>query len=209
MDLMGYDAVNLGELDLMAQEYLAGRSSPPSYSLLSANLRLFAGELRTQPYTVKDVGGRKIAVAGVIGTETATAWLQSQPAGTAEVQDEAEVLRTLVPELRKQADVVIVMAHVGMQRARFLASQVPGIDLMLVGHGGTEAFDAIKIGRTYFVQAGTQGQNVGEITFTITSDGRISGMAGKGTELLLDLPEDPVVKGLVDAYRAGGQVARP
>jgi 2',3'-cyclic-nucleotide 2'-phosphodiesterase (5'-nucleotidase family) len=49
-------------------------------------------------------------------------------------EDPLETARTLVPRLRAEADVVIALTHVGLQRDEQLAREVTGIDLIVGGH---------------------------------------------------------------------------
>jgi hypothetical protein len=73
--------------------------------------------------------------------------------------------------------------------------QVPGIDVVVVGHGSHLTEEPQRVGSTILVQAGDQGKRVGYL--------RITGNIGKGkfsgslVSLGKDVPEDPLIKEVV------------
>lgn len=197
---MGYDALTLGEADLSAPDLLA-KASSLSYPLVSANVHYPAGQgPNIVPYVIKEVGGVKVAITGVLDAEIARSAPQLQGPDAPVVDDEVAALNVLVPELRYEASIVVVLAHTGMIKARTLAAQVPGIDIIIAGHGGGMAAVPTKIGRAYLVQAGEAGENMGEIVFSVSPDWSTTNVTGKATPLTKDIPEDPAVKAMVDAF---------
>jgi hypothetical protein len=101
--------------------------------------------------------GAKVAIAGLIG--------KTIPMGAAQdsvvVADPLLVAQRLVPEMRKKADVVVVLAHMGRVDAEDLASQIPGIDVLVIGHHPGLVLASRKINQTISVASGEQGQDMG------------------------------------------------
>ncbi|MFH1490906.1 MAG: 5'-nucleotidase C-terminal domain-containing protein [Pseudomonadota bacterium] len=141
-NLIGYDAMALGnhEFDnplsvLEEQMRLAG------FPFLSANIRTKEGRYPARPYIIKDFNGFKTAILGL--TTKSTAYV-SNPAITGDLlfEDEVEAAGRWVPELRKKADIVIALVHMGLydsgnRGSKRLARQVEGIDLIVDGHTHT------------------------------------------------------------------------
>jgi 5'-nucleotidase/UDP-sugar diphosphatase len=82
-----------------------------------------------------------------------------------------------VPELRKQADVVIAVTHMGYYFGErhgteapgdgTLARLVPDIDVIVGGHTHTPLYEPARVGRTWIVQAGEWSKWLGRLDLEI------------------------------------------
>jgi 2',3'-cyclic-nucleotide 2'-phosphodiesterase (5'-nucleotidase family) len=150
---IGFDAACLGnhEFDYgipWAQNYMNNEPFP----VLAANLFYkSSGKPFARPYAIIEHNGIRVAAIGVFGPDAAPATLQSTW-DTLEVRDPVPILRRLVPELHRRADLVVILAHEGqtgpmqsdaeahpeIQRDfntdKALAAAVPGIDVLFGGH---------------------------------------------------------------------------
>jgi len=130
-----------------------------------------------KPYIIREFDGFKVAIFGLTTKETE---IVGNPEYIKDLlfEDEIEVATTLVPELRKQADVVIALVHMGIypsSRAGSikLASQVSGIDLVVDGHTHTRLDHPILIQhvgsahKTLIVQAWQWGLVLGRVDLWI------------------------------------------
>lgn len=102
------------------------------FPLISANSRVKAdGLLLYQPYVIKVIGGVKIAFFGLMTIDA-----QTYPAAKNDLTLELplEAARKLVPELRRKADIVVAVTHIGLDDDRRMAKEIPGIDLIVGGH---------------------------------------------------------------------------
>jgi 5'-nucleotidase / UDP-sugar diphosphatase len=147
-----YDAVCHGnhEFDYgieRARDYAAQKPFP----VLAANIFYKDGRPFAKPYAVVEKNGIRVAVIGIFGVDAmpSTAAITWE---TLDVRDPVPILQKLVPELRKHADLVVVLAHQGetgpMQedaeahpevQRNFEADKrtveaVPGIDVFVGGH---------------------------------------------------------------------------
>ncbi len=98
-------------------------------------------------------------------------------------RDPLEVARELVPEVRKQADAVVLLAHIehgakpeGVVTDARIAAAVPGIDVICGGHTHTRIDQGERVrdpeGReTLIVQAQWRWQFVGQVDLTLTRAG--------------------------------------
>lgn len=130
MNLLGYDAVALGSLDIrmLTVPQLRERISEANFPLLSANTFLTGTEeLLASPYTVADVGGKNVVILGL-----------TDPVDTTElrVTDPLAVAEEWVSELRSKADIIVVLSHAGLEANERIADEVRGIDVIVGGGPG-------------------------------------------------------------------------
>lgn len=136
------------------------------------------------PYVVREVGGVKIAILGLTTSDIVSIVSRARNPGVA-VSDPIQVASALVPELRKRADLVIALTHVGVDVDRALASRVPGIDLIVGGHSHTFLWQPVLVPHrdsngarsTPIVQAGRWGERAGRVALAI-GPGGIGGITG-------------------------------
>lgn len=160
MQLMGYDAVTVGEREFTyGYKNFLDLAKKRKLTIVSANIHdKKTGKLLWKPYVVTKKLGEKVAIAGLIS--------RTVPLGPAQdstiVDDPLVVAQKLIPEMRKKADVVVLLAHMGRVDAEDLASQVKGIDVLVVSHHPGLVLTSRKINQTISVASGEQGQNIGE-----------------------------------------------
>jgi 2',3'-cyclic-nucleotide 2'-phosphodiesterase (5'-nucleotidase family) len=110
---------------------LQARFREANFSVLTANV--LQRDAQDQPlgkaFVIESAGPVKVAFLGLnfIHDET----LKAMPLTLA---DPLAIARKLVPELRRQADVVVAVTHIGLAQDRRLAAEVEGLDLILGGH---------------------------------------------------------------------------
>ena len=143
MNLIGYDASAVGNHEFdKSPEVLARQRSWANFPLLAANIykdgkRMFA------PYAIFERGGYKIAVMGMTTEDTRIMVLPANIAGV-EFRPPATEANQLLPELRKQADMVIAATHMGHYSEGKRGVNAPGdvemaratkgLDLIIGGH---------------------------------------------------------------------------
>jgi len=142
-NFMGYDAMVLGNhefdhpIDILREQMALAQ-----FPFLSANVKIRNGDPLAIPYIIKQFSGFKVAVFGLTTTETKVI---GNPDHVKDLifEDEIEVAKHLVPFLRKQADVIIALTHLGIYEglnrgSKRLAAQVAGIDLIVDGNTDTK-----------------------------------------------------------------------
>ena len=143
MNLLGYDAMAVGnhEFDkppivLRMQRDLA------KFPMLAANI-YSGGERMFSPYKIFNLGGVRVAVMGLT-TEDTQKMAHPDNMRNIEFRNPIAEAAKVVPELRKQADVVIAATHMGHYENGKHGSQAPGdvemaravngLDLVVGGH---------------------------------------------------------------------------
>jgi 5'-nucleotidase / UDP-sugar diphosphatase len=112
-------------------DVLDARLAETRFPVLAANIkRRETGLILGQPYILSKAGPVRIAFLGLCVLKPAA----GMAVESFDAADPIETARKLVPELRKQADVVVAVTHIGSDVDRKLAASVAGIDVILGGH---------------------------------------------------------------------------
>ena len=175
---IGYDAMVLGNHEFDNPiEVLKEQMAKARFPFLSANVRTKNGNYIGIPYIIKQFAGFKVAVLGLTTKETQTTGNPKNIKGIL-FEDEIETARELVPILRKQADIIIALTHLGVYKgydrgSKRLATQVSGIDLIVDGNTNTKLDAPIIINapnsdhKTLIVEAWHWGLVLGRIDLWI------------------------------------------
>ncbi len=147
---IGYDAVAVGNHEFdNSMDVMQKQIKMSEFPWLCANVKNADGSLldNVQPYIIKEMNGFKVAIFGLL-TKDAKNTGSPDNVGDLIFEDAVEVAYKLVPELQKQADVVIALVHMGLydnneMGSRRLAANVPGIDLIIDGHTHTKPKDSV------------------------------------------------------------------
>lgn len=201
MNLMGYDAMALGALELqLSVAELRTVIEQAQFKVLSANTVVVdTNELFADPYTVVVVGGHRIGLLGLTGTDARNPALFAK--------DPLIAAEQYVPQLSKEADLIIVLSNAGIGVNQQIAAQVPGIDVIVSG-GGAKTFQAqpqvIDLGKikTLQVHAGYEGGWLGVLRLQLDSDHTITDHVGELWKLVRTYADDPEMVTLVNRYKA-------
>jgi len=193
MNLMGYDAMVLGEGDLaqLPLDVIQARIQQAQFPVLSANAYISqTGELIAEPYHLVEIKGHTIAIIGVTGA--------------AHIPD-VDILPPLtatiaaIDRLGQQADIVILLSHAGLETNREIAERVPEIDLVISGGGMAYTPSPVFVeGGTPIVHAdisslGHAGRRIGVGTWTFDPEGEL--VQQQWNDIVLDPTylDDPVL----------------
>lgn len=190
---LGVDAAVMGnhELDYGQQIFrrLAGEAP---FRFLSANVASDPIPLPVLPsVTLEPPGAPKIAILGLTTPDLATATHPRNIEGLS-VEDPVAVARRLAPELRANADMLVVLSHMGIDDDRRLVRSVPEIDLIVGGHNHNLYHEPVLEGEVPIVQAGERGGWLGRMDFQCR-DGRMSPADYRLITIDANTPEDPQI----------------
>jgi 5'-nucleotidase/UDP-sugar diphosphatase len=224
MNACGYDFATLGnhEFSNLLEEVLRlvrmGR-----FQTVSANLRYRdTGEPLVSPYVITQVGELRVALFGLVITDT-----QNYRGARERVQvlNPFEVARELVPQLRQQADVVILISHLGHGDDERLAREVPGIDVIVGGHSHTRLAEPrfvewqqkapVNLGGTVIVQAHQWGGELGRLDLLFwrdidTNRLELVGYKAQLIPITADIPDHAETQRVLNRYwrRIAGKYGR-
>jgi 5'-nucleotidase / UDP-sugar diphosphatase len=197
MNAMKFDAMVVGNHEFdFGQEVLRKRIAEAGFPVLGANVEGF-DELR--PYMIKEVGGVRIAIIGVVTEDTPVSTHPRNAEGL-KFDPPVDVVGKYIRELKGKADIIIVLSHTGYAADRTLAENVKGIDVIVGGHSHTKLEGPAKVGDALIVQAWEHAKALGVLDLTV-EDGRISGYQGR-LEEIKPVPggEDRAVMAVVEKY---------
>lgn len=170
MNLMGYDALTLGRMDLAAGvDALQERQQEASFPFLSANLVSIEEEQPVfQPYVILERQDRRIAILGLTEPD---ALAPGADTAMFKLLDPIATAQQYVPELRGQVDILIVLSHLGVEQDQTLARTVPGIDVIIGGNTRQLMQSPIVEGNTLITQQGYLGEWIGRFQATFDANG--------------------------------------
>ena len=200
MNLIGYDAMVLGERDLqLGPETLRQRMAEAAFPLLSANVEL-EGKLFAQPYVIKEMDGHRIAIIGLTG-------VVPEAAHGFQVRDPLETARQLVSQLRPQADIIIILAHVGQEVEQRLR-EIQGIDVIvggsvrrIVSSALWDEGNGVLILPSERPSRGHAGRQIGVARLSFDGSGRLLDYESQMIALTPDFADDPELIALLQRYK--------
>lgn len=186
---LGYEVLGVGPWDLArGLEYLRNAEREHGLRFVSANLmrekeRLFS------PYELIEIDGLRVGVISVMDKAFAesnwTETVESLEIGCAKC-----ALKTLLPELRAQSDLIVLYSH--MKDSVALLDELgenADIDLLIEGWANRHTSELRRHGDTLLLAANGGGKYLGELRLFLRDDA-IEDAALTLHELHLKLPED-------------------
>jgi 2',3'-cyclic-nucleotide 2'-phosphodiesterase (5'-nucleotidase family) len=225
MITMGYDAMCIGNHEFeYGWQVLREAMQRAPFPVLAANLYYQGSDIPfTQRYAIIERAGFRIGVIGIFGQDAATALYPPHLAGL-EARDPAAAVRELVPKLRPDVDLLLLLTHQGhtapmqtddeadvavhrdIEADIRLAGVVPGVDVLIGGHAdaGQETPVVHPETGTLITQTYGQGTRLGYLELRVdTAAKRV--VEHEGRLLLVDsdvLPPHPRVAAKLAAYRS-------
>jgi 5'-nucleotidase / UDP-sugar diphosphatase len=212
MNAAGYTVMTVGNHEFnMPLKAFYKNEGIPTFPVVSANLTdRNTGKIPVRDYTILNLDGVKVAVFGltvqVTGYKTLTQGV--------DIADPIETAKRLVPELRKQADIVVALTHLGYDTDLRLAREVPEIDVVVGGHSHTRLtvptfvenaakVGPFSIGGTLVTQDGQWGGTLGRLDLRLRRDGgpfTVMGYKGEFIPVTSDIADDPATEKVLDKY---------
>jgi 2',3'-cyclic-nucleotide 2'-phosphodiesterase (5'-nucleotidase family) len=172
MNHLGFDLWVLGNGEFYGGvELLRQRIAEIKFPTLAANVSLGEGEALTRPYVIERAGPIRLAFLGLCTvSEEGEKGEKDAPVKAA---DPIETARDFVPQLRRQADVVVAVTHLGLSEDLRLVAAVEGIDLVLGSHSHTVLKHGFRAkgpdGRQVLIcQAGDKYRYLGQVDLELT-----------------------------------------
>lgn len=196
---MGVDAAVMGNHELdWGQEAFRRLAAAAPFPFLSANVASDPDPLPVLPWVLLERPGMpRVAVLGLTTPELTTAIHPRMALGFS-VEDPLRVAARLIPLLREQADLVVVLSHLGVSDDRRLARSVAGIDLIVGGHDHHRFDQPLMEGDVPIVQAGERGGWLGRMDFDCQGSALVRGQYAL-MPILAKTPEEPAITAKVEA----------
>jgi 5'-nucleotidase len=211
LEAAGYDYMTLGNHDFnYGKERLFELKDMSKVGMLSANILNEKGEYVFTPYVIKEIGGVKVGIFGLTTPETAYKTSPTNVEGLT-FADSIEVSKKMVEELKDKTDVIIALAHIGLDESsvvtsKAIAEAVEGIDVIIDGHSHTLLETGNLVNNTLIAQTGNYDQNLGYVNIEV-QNGEV---VNKTSELLkaeaaANTLADPDLTKVIDEIKAANQ----
>ena len=192
MDYLKYDAFNLGKNEFsLGAAFLTKVREKISIPLVTSNLVYADNNERTwaEPYIVKEIRAARVAVFGVLPVDVLNDCQADFPELVVVPPEKA--LSALIPRIRKQVDVVIVLSSCGYLETIDLVEKISGVDLAI--SSGRLASTMIKTDKSPVFQAGMKGEKLGVVKLSIDGNSGEVTCEHSLTGLYANIPDDPQV----------------
>ncbi|MCE5277614.1 MAG: metallophosphoesterase [Planctomycetaceae bacterium] len=207
LDQMGFDVMTPGNGDFyMGVPMLRKFAGHARFTMLTSNVTTKDGPCLLRPYIIERAGPLRVAFFGLCTVKE-----NAQTRKQIDVARDVETARKIVPLLRKQADVVVAVTHIGTWGDLALARSVAGIDLIIGGHDHNRMDRGTRSkgpdGRDVLVvQTGDYVQRLGRVDMEMRQDdqGRWQIASTKAQLFKIDntIPEDPAIKAAIERISA-------
>jgi len=178
MNMIQYDAMALGNHEFdNSRDVLMQQRDWAGFPFLSANILVKeTGEPLFDAYKIFDINNLKIAVVGFTTDDTIKIG-NPEYLKDLSILPPVEIAKDLIPQLNKQADLVIAATHMGHYADGnyggnapgdvTLARTIPGIDVIVGGHSQNPLFEPDVQSGTLILQANEWGKYVGRLDLVI------------------------------------------
>lgn len=227
MNALRYDAMAAGNHEFnFGLDVLLKAKRESKFPWLAANIEGPAsGNEHFQSYIIKEVGGVRVGIVGFI-TPGVPRWEIPAHYRGYSFKPIVETAKAVIPEVRKKVDLLVVIAHSGLERdpqtgesrsvdqiqgenaILALAEQVPGIDVILYGHSHRE-MPQLLVNGVLLAQARNWGQSLAraDVTMERAADGKWRVASKKSTVIPVtdDVQPDPEILALARPYHEATQ----
>jgi 2',3'-cyclic-nucleotide 2'-phosphodiesterase (5'-nucleotidase family) len=205
MNQMGYDLGVPGNHDFeFGPEVLAQRIGEADFPYLAANI--VAGEdpdkdalelvSRLKPYVILPVAGVRIGFLGL------TQPLHDFPG--LEIRDTVEVAQEYVPQIRQEADLVVLITHQEVIRDHEIVDRVDGIDLLLAAHEHAVVYEhGQRRKNTLIAKTSAWGRELGRIDLVLEQEAgrfRLEEARASLMPVTAEVAEDPEINQTLEPY---------
>ena len=200
---LGYDGIGLGEYDLnYGLPFLKEMMDKYGLPFTNANVRDVAtGELILPPYLVVERNGVRYGLISVLDPALKIITMTANEADFT-VDDPVAALRELVPRVRKEADCIVLLGHLGENNTEPVLKEVKGIDISVTGHTFRSLQTERVLDDTAMFAATHEGRYIGRANLFIEEGtGRVMAIDVGITSLDEEIPADPEMQAKVDQYK--------
>jgi len=164
---MGYDAVNVGEKDLMmGLRFLTDVARKGKFSFISANLVDKGTEKGIfKPFVIKEIAGLKIGIFGLLDDIFNPTLREKEPGLV--IRDPIPTSKTLTKSLSGNCDLIVLLSQLGESKDKKLARENPQIDVILGGGGESTRAVKDRVNEVPIYRLEPRGGYLGRIDYTL------------------------------------------
>ncbi|MGG4496136.1 bifunctional metallophosphatase/5'-nucleotidase [Brevibacillus reuszeri] len=205
MNRSGYQYATIGNNEgiTLTKEKLDQLYEEAMFTVITTNLHDAASGTQPQwavPYTIHEFADLRVALLGVtipfVSSYRSMGW---------EIAEPLPVIQAQVAALRSQADVIVLLSHLGYQTDCRVAQEVDGLDVILGAHTHHTLLHGEHIAGTLVAQTGRFGEYVGHVKLGWDRDAKR--LASVSAELFAtkDYPEDEQLRSFIEKEQEAAQ----
>jgi 2',3'-cyclic-nucleotide 2'-phosphodiesterase (5'-nucleotidase family) len=201
--LIGVDVFTPGETEfIFGLPFLKSVAENADYEMIAANIvdPSTGAPVFGKEFTVITLeGGLRIAVTGVLDEKIKfPAYIDRS---TFTVRPAEATLKKIIPAMKREADFLVLLSHMGLERTRDMLSRIRDFDIAVTGHGKPLMKESDKVGKTLLLGTGGLGQYLGRIDMDLSAAGKMK----YGRMRLVPLPDEiEIHPGIKDLFRTYG-----
>lgn len=160
MELMKYDAVNLGEDEFnFGENFFLENADKFKLKFVSANLK----SEKLLPYILKELSGVKFGIIGLVNNKA------KNKIKDIKIIEPKIALKDSIAQLKaKGVDIVILLSNLGEEENVKLINEISGINIIIDGERGHSQKEiASKLGDTIVLRPAWQGRRLGKTVLNI------------------------------------------
>ena len=190
---LGTHAVNLTLGDLRRLNRVAEKKQVPdslATHYVASRIQAAPSGFPTRPYTIQTVkpqqGEGEVRV-GILGVSEES----GEGSGAPSMVTVEQALRTHLPEVDRQSQVVVLLTRLADDRLVTLARTFPAIDVIINGSAVSEGREFPKVGNTVMVESAHRGVALGMLELEWDASGRLTNSKNQLIPLPPFIQEDP------------------
>lgn len=203
LNALGFDAMTAHWDFAYGPDHLRRLVGRLDYPLLAINCYdKDSGALSFPPSRIVERGGLRIGVIGIAATIVDKTMPPHFSTGIRLTLGNEE-LPGHIDRLRRgeQADLIVVLSHLGFPQDVKLAEEVDGIDILLSGHTHNRLHEPVTVNGATIIQSGCHGSFIGRLDVRVT-DGRVASVSHHLLPVDEGISPDPEMRHLVDGVMA-------
>jgi 2',3'-cyclic-nucleotide 2'-phosphodiesterase (5'-nucleotidase family) len=207
MEALKYDAVTLGELELSQLDLVQQLMEKSPIPLVESNVEVLRNgvwEPLGQKSLIATVNGVKVGFLSLISENEASPAALGDNASKIRILPPTETAAAVAAQLRKSADLVVLLAHVDGKTMEEYASALPDVDVIVGGHVTIKDEGPVEIGHVILNRSGTRGQSVCSTRLIVSPEGRVVDYGGINVTLGPGFREDSTVLAQVNQVKEEG-----
>lgn len=207
MEMMGYDALNLGSSEFQfGKQFLENSRSRVSFPYIASNL-LYQGERLpwASEYSIKETGGIKTAILGILDPNDLKRFPNQELGKGLEVIPPETALKKLIPEVRKKSDLVILLSQLSATKNLALLESLEGIDVTIYS-GCRDLRDTKVPENTVILNTVCKGRTMGLLKLALDDKQGVSLLESKYVPMDSSVPGNEEIARLVAAHKKEQQI---
>ena len=199
LNSLDLDAMTVHWDAVYGPEILKARANELNYPILASNL--WHENNAEQPFASYQILERAALRIGLIGLASNLIKPPFSPGFTTDLglQRLPGLIENL--RLREKVNLVVLLSHLGFPQDLQLATDVPGIDVLLSGHTHNRVYQPVQKGHCLIIQSGSHGSFLGRLDLLL-EDGQLTDYKHELLVVEQEIEPDPEMHSLVESTLA-------